>query len=204
MLLQTKLKLVLYCTLGLSLVFGIQLFVLAQKDARWNELTESIPEPEVCAFCDRVFQRQHPPCIINLSTGQISEIEVFDPEPVHGIEISTTQNTGISKRGRNNGISFYSNAWSGTATATFQKSDDLINVSLYCNQCRDFLRTADTQGYVLLDLYTDDVHAYLIAPGRTYTIRDYKVRVHFDNGKYEIDVKSDLLKSGNFPVTWVD
>ena len=55
------------------------------------------PEPEVCALCrngERV--KIHAPCIINLSTDQIAELSVYNPDPDEIGEVSTELKRDIS------------------------------------------------------------------------------------------------------------
>ena len=53
------------------------------------------PEPEVCALCGNGNgMSYHAPVVVNLSTGEIGEMRVYDPDPQHPSEIAKKQSTG--------------------------------------------------------------------------------------------------------------
>lgn len=201
---RKRLTIVTCCVLVIALVFGIQYSVRQQKEAQMDALDAQVPEPYVCALCGRQLIKYHAPCLINLSTGELEELTIFAPHERYQGEISETQNRGVTCSFGRGGVRCHSSAGSGTATAYFPQSDARIDVSLYCNRCRDFLKSADSYGYVLLDMYEQTIYSYHIAPNSSYQIRDYEIYVSLRNHEYKMEIKTDLLKGEDAPVTWVD
>ena len=59
-----------------------------------NSLANS-PEPEICALCGNGSGTSyHAPVLVNLSTGEIGELRVYNPDPHHRNEIAKEQSTG--------------------------------------------------------------------------------------------------------------
>ena len=48
--------------------------------------TEKIPEPDRCAICADL--PRHAPCIVNLSTGELLELDMYEPHPTLVAEIA--------------------------------------------------------------------------------------------------------------------
>ena len=53
---------------------------------------DSIPEPEKCSMCDDL--PRHALCIINLSTGEKLELDIYEPHPFLVGEIAEEQSGG--------------------------------------------------------------------------------------------------------------
>lgn len=51
-----------------------------------------VPEPERCSLYDN--SSYHAPCILNLSTGELVELEIYDPHPYKVGEIAVEQPGG--------------------------------------------------------------------------------------------------------------
>jgi len=53
----------------------------------------SLPEPEQCALCE-LAHRCHAPALMNLATGEILEMRVYEPDPIRPWELAEEQRTG--------------------------------------------------------------------------------------------------------------
>ena len=52
----------------------------------------ALPVPERCSLCDNL--PRHAPYIVNLSTGELVELEIYDPHPHKIAEIAEEQPCG--------------------------------------------------------------------------------------------------------------
>jgi len=51
----------------------------------------------------------------------------------------------------------------------------------FCRACRAILAPIASEGFVLLDLFDfEDIKAYAVVEGAEYTIRDYAVKVYWN------------------------
>ena len=51
----------------------------------------------------------------------------------------------------------------------------------FCRACRAILAPAASEGFALLDLFDlEDIKAYAVVEGAEYTIRDYAVKVYWN------------------------
>ena len=136
------------------------------------------PAPERCALCengDRL--RYHAPCLVNLATGEVGELAVYDPDPVQAGEIAATQTTGVMRWSFCAGLSAICNTDARTCSAILSEPQPL-DPSHFCEDCRATLESVATDGYVLADLYAKDtMQLYPVTPGAEYTIRDYTVSI---------------------------
>lgn len=65
-------------------------FILARDEIIYLERMIESPEPEICAFCrNGEGEKIHAPCIVNLSTGEVVELSVYEPHPTELGEVST-------------------------------------------------------------------------------------------------------------------
>lgn len=53
------------------------------------------PEPNVCGLCrNNEGVKIHAPCIINLATGEVAELAIYDPHPTEIGEVTETPKKG--------------------------------------------------------------------------------------------------------------
>ena len=139
------------------------------------------PEPEVCALCGNGNgMSYHAPVVVNLSTGEIGEMRVYDPDPQHRSEIAKEQSTGTFSFLNIPGLSGYRDTCDHSSHVTLPKAKEwmLIEPSYFCRSCRTLLADTATTGYVLADIYNlDNIMIYAIADKAEYTIRDYTVSI---------------------------
>ena len=144
-------------------------------------------EPEKCAL-DGYGMKYHAPVILDLATGELAEMEVYDPHPYLVGEIAEEQTTDHMGLSMTAGIMMYSNAGTN-CRAILPEKRGRMKKSLYCRECRKLLLDVTTKGYVLLDMYDlDNIKAYKIAEGAEYTIRDYSVAVYTDENTGHLNI----------------
>lgn len=122
----------------------------------------------------------HAPVVVNLSTGEIGELRVYDPDPHHRNEIAEEQSTGTFSLLNIAGLTGYRDTcdYSSHVTLPEEKEWMVIDPSYFCRGCRTLLADTDTAGYILADLYDlDRIMIYAIENEAEYTIRDYTVSI---------------------------
>ncbi len=136
------------------------------------------PEPNRCAICTSI--KRHAPCLLNLNTGKIVELELYEPHSLKVGEIAETQNQ-----------SFFSFINIDGSKGTIITNPWKININLpknvqptsrkhYCSHCRELL-SRHWNGYVILDLYQPSSPiVYSVHDGATYSIRCYLISITTD------------------------
>ena len=153
---------------------------------------ESIPEPERCSLCDDL--SRHAPCIINLSTGEKLELEIYEPHPFLVGEIAEEQRGGYFSFVRGAGVEGYK-LGAESVTITIPIKADKLDCKYFCNFCRKLLADYTKQGYVLVDLKdTEKPIVYAINSDTSVTFRCYDITVQQINKdrKYEITIIGTL------------
>lgn len=169
-------------------------------DGKNNEIWHSFATqeaPESCALCGNgEAQRYHAPCLVNLSTGEIAELTVYDPDPQYIGEIAAAQRTGFAQLISRAGVAGLRDASNHTCHVTVKSENmETINPSLFCPDCRTLLASVATEGYVLLDLHSrDNIIPYELQVGAQYTIRDYTVTISYNDewDWYEVEVQGNI------------
>ena len=136
-----------------------------------------VPEPESCSLC--AGRRYHAPCLLNLSTGEVGELQVYDPKPEAIYEIAEHQQTGTFSFLSCADLTGWRDTDNHTAQVTVPKRRSRIAEKYFCANCRAILKEIADRGYVLLDLYDlGHIRAYSIHDGASYSVRDYSVDIY--------------------------
>ena len=181
-----------------ALISSYALVIVTMFDTAYWKIVATTPEPECCAVCEEGNgNRYHAPVLVNLSTGTMRELEIYDRDPRRPWEVAEEQ------RWDDWVFTFID----GNATMSWSSEDhkniaDIgenigkIAPALFCHDCRALLADTATEGYALLDLYDlEDIHAYAVEAGAEYTIRDYTVSIYKDkeNGGLKVEVTGHLF-----------
>lgn len=158
----------------------------------------SPPEPELCALCGNGEGRPyHAPCVLECSTGILTELAVYDPEPTQAGELAPVQDMDYH---------VFRAACGGRIGLATDRSPDLqrcaayvpetgggLDKRLFCRDCRRLL--AGVGGpYVLVDLLDPgNIAAYPIEMGGACRVRGYTVSVHEAGGRHRIEVTAKLF-----------
>lgn len=151
-----------------------------------------VPESERCSLCDS-FPR-HAPCILKLSTGELVELEIYEPHPYKVAEIAEEQPGGYFSFVQGAGLDGHMVA-AEYLTATIPVKADRMNEEYFCNDCRELLADYKRCGYVLADVRDPESPVlYPIEEGKSFSLRCYDVEI----GKNEEDDKHELMIRGTF------
>ena len=121
------------------------------------------PEPEECVVCDNLQgPRFHAPCLLDLSTGELTELEIYEPCHRYSGELAPDQDMdyNVMTFGESGLPLFIDRTEEIQRCVAYlpEKAGGEIEPSYYCRDCRAKLTKVATQGYVLLDLYDDIIH----------------------------------------------
>lgn len=151
-----------------------------------------VPEPERCSLCDNL--SCHAPCIVNLSTGELVELAIYEPHPYKVGEIAYEQPGGYFSFVCGAGLDGHMVA-AEYLTATIPIRSESINKEYFCNSCRSLLNNYKRCGYILVDLKdTKTPILYSIEEGTSFSLRCYEVEI----GKNEEDDRYELMICGTF------
>lgn len=176
--------LALVVVVAVGMVFALGWYAGGHTTGRraYSSLWEAMmdfPDPEQCALCGDGMP-YHAPCLLDLSTGQMGELKVYNPHPslvgeIAPIEMQQNGTFNFQSCARLMGIRDTSNH---ICKVTLPEERDLINPALYCQDCRQLLAVAGLEGYVIVDLYNlGSIQAYPIRAGMDEVIRDYRITV---------------------------
>ena len=128
-----------------------------------------------CSICGHL--KCHAPCILNLTTGEIGELELYMPHDTEVGEIAEGQPGGtfgfISVAGLH-GIKL-TDPWYIELEVPMEGNKKRL--SHYCDSCRKRLEDYQS-GFVLLDVYDiNNTIIYRIEDGASYEMRCYTIRI---------------------------
>ena len=156
--------------------------------------TVPVPEPERCSICDDL--SRHALCIINLSTGEKLELDLYEPHPFLVGEIAEEQPSGYFRFIRGASIEGYKVGAEYIVISVPVKSEKMDEL-FFCNDCRERLADNENNGYVLVDLYEPSVPViYPINISTSFSVRCYSasVRENTEEDKYEITIVGHYSK----------
>lgn len=110
----------------------------------------SPPDPEDCSICGHL--KCHAPCILNLATGEIGELELYQPHFRKVGEIAEEQTGGTFSFIYPAGLKGIRLTDPWYIEVDVPIGGERKNNALYCRKCRNSLAEYK-HGYVLLDIY---------------------------------------------------
>lgn len=155
---------------------------------------DTIPEPERCSMCDDL--SRHALCIINLSTGEKLELDIYEPHPFLVGEIAEEQLGGYFSFIRGAGIEGYK-VGAEYIIIFVPVNSEKMDQQYFCNDCRDRLAAKVDNGYVLVDLYEpSEPIVYPINISTSFSVRCYSASVqeNTEKDKYEITIVGHYSK----------
>lgn len=150
--------------------------------------TKRSQEPEMCSLCDN--QPCHAPCIINLSTGEKLQLDVYEPHPFRVGELAEEQRDGYFSFVRGAGVEGYKMGGE-YVVITIPGKAEKMKQKYFCDLCRERLSNYATHGYVLVDLMNPDHPiVYGISPNASICFRCYDISISglAENEEYTITI----------------
>ena len=146
----------------------------------------SASEPERCSVCDYI--PSHAPCLINLNTGEVGEIALYEPNHTLVGEIAEEQRGGYFRFMSVAGLQGYLDACVPEAHVTVPDGVGKYEEKYFCSTCRELLEAYAQCGFVLADLRDPETPAiYPVEVGTEFEVRCYKVSV-IEDAEGELDI----------------
>ena len=131
------------------------------------------PNPEDCSICGHL--KCHAPCLLNLATGEIGELELYQPHYQKVGEIAEEQTGGTFSFIYLSGLQGIRLTDPWYIEVDVPMEGGMKKQTSFCGKCRKLLDEYE-QGYVLLDLYDwENPVVYDFDDGATYEIRCYQI-----------------------------
>ncbi len=152
-------------------------------------LISRIP-PKECVLCTE--PPHHAPCLLNLATGEIGELTVYD---THGKLLSEEQMTGTFSFLHRAGLTGYRDTACELCHFDIPEDADKYSPAHFCTDCRKLLASCKNHAFVIVDIF--DVGSPLILPieeSVTYELRCYRISTVYNSerSRFELTVRGIL------------
>ena len=149
------------------------------------------PEPERCAICDSI--PFHAPALVNLATGEVGELAVYDPHPFKVAEINEYQQGGtfsfICAAGQNG----YSDTANWETHITIPINENEYEEKFFCKSCRILISVHTENGFLLLDLREPESFSILpLGSDGIQRLRCYEIQTTQQSNEVEIEIYGTL------------
>ena len=108
------------------------------------------PNPKRCAICDSI--PYHAPALVNLATGEVGELAVYDPHPFKVAELNDYQQGGTFSFIYAAGLNGYSDTANWETHITIPINENEYEEKFFCKSCRTLISSHTENGFLLLDL----------------------------------------------------
>ena len=152
-----------------------RVIVIAVMLLLFTGCSADVPASKKCVLCN-AFPR-HAPCLVDLNSGKICELEIYQPHHTKVAELSDEQYGGymsLVQFGDINGILLGADRVKLEAPIKSTGIQD----SLFCKDCRKLLKDSNCQGYILADLRTPATPSvWTIKDGISFSVRCYEIDI---------------------------
>ena len=161
-----------------------RVIVIAVMLLLFTGCSADVPASKECVLCN-AFPR-HAPCLVDLNSGKICELEIYQPHHTKVAELSDEQYGGymsLVQFGDINGILLGADRVELEAPAKATGIRD----SLFCKDCRKLLKDSNCQGYILADLRNpEELSVWQIAEGISASVRCYEIDITASSDSREL------------------
>lgn len=138
-----------------------------------------------CCLCDAF--RYHAPCLIDLETGELTELDLYFPHETLVAELAEKQpETSTFSFVDIGNVTGTKNT--GSKTVTLHVPNDKTFKPALCSSCRKLLPLIHTGRYVLADLYSKEAVLIPIKPNTAFSLRCYEITTEKNTEKGGISV----------------
>lgn len=149
------------------------------------------PEPERCAICDSI--PMHAPALVNLATGEVGELAVYDPHPFKVAELNEYQQGGTFSFIYAAGLNGYSDTANWETHITIPINENEYEEKLFCKSCRILISDHTENGFLILDLREPQEFSILsLGSDAIQRVRCYEIQIKQGIGEIEITVQGTL------------
>ena len=149
------------------------------------------PNPKRCAICDSI--PYHAPALVNLATGEVGELTVYEPHPFKVAELNEYQQGGTFSFIYVAGINGYSDTANWETHITIPTNENEYEEKYFCKSCRECIADHIDNGFLLLDLRTPESFSILyLDSAEIQAVRCYEVQTTQRRHEIEIIVYGTL------------
>ena len=149
------------------------------------------PEPERCAICDSI--PIHAPALVNLATGEVGELTVYDPHPFKVAELNPYQQGGTFSFIYAAGLNGYSDTANWETHITIPTNENEYEEKFFCKACRKLISGHTENGFLLLDLRNPESFAIIsLTSDEVQAVRCYEIQTKQGIAEIEITVHGIL------------
>lgn len=139
----------------------------------FTAITFLIQDKKDCCLCSSF--RYHAPCLVDLDTGALVELELYAPDPTAVAQLAQVQPEGSTfsfiQLGNVSGFRL-----SGSRTIQLEIPRDKLQQALLCQSCRKMLPDNYDSRYAFADLYDANTKRLLpIKAGQVISLRCYQI-----------------------------
>ena len=148
-------------------------------------------EPARCAICDSI--PYHAPVLVNLATGEVGELTVYEPHPFKVAELNPYQQGGTFSFIYAAGLNGYSDTANWETHITIPTNENEYEEKHFCKSCRERISGHTDKGFLLLDLRSPESFLILsLDIEEIQTVRCYEVQTKQRLDEIEIVVHGTL------------
>jgi hypothetical protein len=149
------------------------------------------PNPKRCAICESI--PCHAPCLVNLETGEVGELSVYEPHPFKVAELNPYQQGGTFSFIYVAGINGYSDTANWETHITIPTNENEYEEKFFCKACRERISSHTEKGFLLLDMRTPENFSILsLESDVIQTVRCYEVQTKQGRDEIETIVQGTL------------
>lgn len=149
------------------------------------------PNPKHCAICDSI--SMHAPALVNLATGEVGELTVYEPHPFKVAELNEYQQGGTFSFIYVAGLNGYSDTANWETHITIPIDENEYEEKHFCKSCRERIAGRTEKGFLLLDLRTPESFDILsLDSEEIQLVRCYEVQTKQCLDEIEIVVNGTL------------
>ena len=138
------------------------------------------PEPEKCALCESV--PYHAPCLVNLSTGEVGELTVYEPHPFKAGELWEYQQGGTFSFLSVAGLTGYRDTARWESHVSVPRDENEYEEKYFCKSCRDLFQPFSQTGFILADLHLPSEPEIFFIQGNTeISLDNYRIQIEVSN-----------------------
>ena len=149
------------------------------------------PNPKRCAICDSI--PYHAPALVNLATGEVGELAVYEPHPFKVAELNEYQQGGTFSFIYAAGLNGYSDTANWETHITIPTNENEYEEKHFCKACRKLISGHTENGFLLLDLRSPESFSILsLESDVIQTVRCYEVQTKQGRDEIETIVQGTL------------
>ena len=149
------------------------------------------PNPKRCAICESI--PCHAPCLVNLETGEVGELAVYEPHPFKVAELNEYQQGGTFSFIYVAGINGYSDTANWETHITIPTNENEYEEKHFCKSCRERIAGHTENGFLLLDLREPEKFSILsLSSDEIQRVRCYEIQTKQGIAEIEITVQGTL------------